>query len=152
MKEEMNPLQLNALIDLVSYIKNKYHISSIKRHKDVASTDCPGTHFPFSTIISSNHIVLEDTWLQRLNQEIKKQGFRTYPTVKRDAQGKITRLIQERLNFVGFNLKIDGIFGINTEKAVKKFQNNRNLKVDGIVGKKTWSYLCLLYTSPSPRD
>ena len=77
----------------------------------------------------------------RLNQEIKKQGFRTYPTVKRDAQGKITRLIQERLNFVGFNLKIDGIFGINTEKAVKKFQNNRNLKVDGIVGKKTWSYL-----------
>ena len=39
------------------------------------------------------------------------------------------------------NLKIDGIFGINTEKAVKKFQNNRNLKVDGIVGKKTWSYL-----------
>ena len=141
MKEEMNPLQLNALIDLVSYIKNKYHLSSIKRHKDVASTDCPGIHFPFSTIISSNHIVLEDTWLQRLNQEIKKQGFRTYPTVKRDAQGKITRLIQERLNFVGFNLKIDGIFGVNTEKAVKKFQNNRNLKVDGIVGKKTWPYL-----------
>ena len=32
MKEEMNPLQLNALIDLVSYIKNKYHLSSIKRH------------------------------------------------------------------------------------------------------------------------
>lgn len=141
MKEEMNPLQLNALIDLVSYIKNKDHLSSIKRHKDIASTDCPGTHFPFSTIISSNHIVLEDTWLQRLNQEIKKQGFRTYPTVKRDAQGKITRLIQERLNFVGFNLKIDGIFGVNTEKAVKKFQNNRNLKVDGIVGKKTWPYL-----------
>ena len=64
-----------------------------------------------------------------------------YPTVKRDAQGKITRLIQERFNFLGFNLKIDGIFGINTEKAVKKFQNNRNLKVDGIVRKKTWSYL-----------
>lgn len=75
MKEEMNPLQLNALIDLVSYIKNKYHLSSIKRHKDVASTDCPGTHFPFSTIISSNHIVLEDTWLQRLNQEIKNKVF-----------------------------------------------------------------------------
>ena len=37
-------------------------------------------------------------------------------------------------------LKIDDIFGVNTEKAVKKFQNNRNLKVDGIVGKKTWPY------------
>ena len=42
---------------------------------------------------------------------------------------------------LGISLKIDGIFGVNTEKAVKKFQNNRNLKVDGIVGKKTWPYL-----------
>ena len=54
---------------------------------------------------------------------------------------KLQDSFKKRLNFVGFNLKIDGIFGINTEKAVKKFQNNRNLKVDGIVGKKTWSYL-----------
>lgn len=141
MKEKMNSIQLNALIDLVSYLKNKYHLSIVKRHKDVASTNCPGTNFPFSTIISSNPIVLEDTWLQRLNQEIKNQGFSTYPTIKRNARGKITRLIQERLNFVGFYLKTDGIFGINTEKAVQKFQNKRNLKADGIVGKKTWSYL-----------
>ena len=141
MKEKMNSIQLNALIDLVSYLKNKYHLSTVKRHKDVASTDCPGINFPFSTIISSNPIVLEDTWLQRLDQEIKNQGFSTYPTVKRNARGGITKLIQERLNFVGFHLKTDGIFGINTEKAVKKFQNNRNLKADGIVGKKTWSYL-----------
>lgn len=27
------------------------------------------------------------------------------------------------------------------KKLLKKFQNNRNLKIDGIVGKKTWSYL-----------
>lgn len=51
MKEEMNPLQLNALIDLVSYIKNKYHLSSIKKHKDVCSTNCPGTNFPFDEIV-----------------------------------------------------------------------------------------------------
>lgn len=141
MQEKMNALQLNAFIDLVSYLKKKYSITDIKRHKDVNATNCPGTYFPFSTIITSNHIVQEDTWLQRLNKEIKRQGFSFYPTVKKKARGEITKLIQERLNFVGFNLKIDGIFGSNTEKAVKKFQKNRNLKNDGIIGKKTWAYL-----------
>jgi hypothetical protein len=33
---------------------------------------------------------------------------------------------------------VDGIFGRNTEKAVKKYQFENNLVVDGIVGKKTW--------------
>lgn len=33
---------------------------------------------------------------------------------------------------------IDGIFGPNTEKAVKKFQYENNLTVDGLVGNKTW--------------
>lgn len=74
MKEEMNPLQLNALIDLVSYIKNKYHLSSIKRHKDVASTDCPGTHFHFLQLFLKSYC-FRSTWLQRLNQEIKNKAF-----------------------------------------------------------------------------
>lgn len=36
----------------------------------------------------------------------------------------------------------DGSFGGNTLKAVKAFQKNRGLKVDGIVGANTWN--CLL--------
>ncbi len=63
------------------------------------------------------------------------------PTVKKGAKGNITRLIQERLNSVGFNLTLDGIFGENTKKAVKVFQKNRGLTEDGIVGPKTWEWL-----------
>lgn len=36
------------------------------------------------------------------------------------------------------NLYPDGIFGKLTEEAVKEFQNANGLKVDGIVGDKTW--------------
>ena len=35
----------------------------------------------------------------------------------------------------------DGIFGSITDKAVRKFQKSKFLKVDGIVGKKTWPVL-----------
>jgi peptidoglycan hydrolase-like protein with peptidoglycan-binding domain len=35
----------------------------------------------------------------------------------------------------------DGVYGIETEKAVRKFQQENNITVDGIVGCETWGYL-----------
>jgi len=35
----------------------------------------------------------------------------------------------------------DGIYGRETEKAVRKFQEENNISVDGIVGCETWGYL-----------
>lgn len=96
-----------------------------------------------------------DDWVARLQAELNNQlkrglkvdGLRgpktlkACPTVKKRAKGNITKLIQERLNSVGFNLSTDGIFGKGTEKAIKVFQKNRGLSQDGIVGKNTWSWL-----------
>lgn len=82
-----------------------------------------------------------DNWVARLNAECTSQGFDGYPTVKKGAEGNITRLIQERLVSVGFNLTLDGIFGTKTKNAVKVFQKNRGLTEDGIVGPKTWEWL-----------
>ena len=36
---------------------------------------------------------------------------------------------------------IDGIFGSGTEKAVKAFQSEKKIAVDGIVGPNTWNKL-----------
>lgn len=36
---------------------------------------------------------------------------------------------------------IDGNFGSKTQQAVRNFQKDKNLKVDGIVGKATWKAL-----------
>jgi peptidoglycan hydrolase-like protein with peptidoglycan-binding domain len=38
---------------------------------------------------------------------------------------------------------IDGVYGPNTEGKVKAFQQDRRLKVDGIVGQQTWRALGL---------
>ena len=96
-----------------------------------------------------------DEWVARLQQELNYQfkrgltvdglkGPKTLnacPTVKKGAKGNVTRLIQERLNSVGFSLGVDGIFGTATYNAVKVFQRNRGLSQDGIVGKNTWNWL-----------
>lgn len=42
--------------------------------------------------------------------------------------------IQKYLKILGYNLSTDGIFGEDTENAVKDFQKSKNLSVDGIVG------------------
>lgn len=96
-----------------------------------------------------------DEWVARLQRELNTQchkglvvdglrGPKTLNaciTVKKGARGNITKLIQERLNSVGFHISTDGIFGGSTEKAVKVFQKNRGLKADGIVGRNTWEWL-----------
>jgi peptidoglycan hydrolase-like protein with peptidoglycan-binding domain len=38
-------------------------------------------------------------------------------------------------------LILDGIFGAQTDAAVKSFQNTAHIGVDGIVGPHTWSAL-----------
>lgn len=48
----------------------------------------------------------------------------------------LTRLIQQRLGFEGEAL--DGLFGADTEEAVRKYQQIHNLEADGKVGINTW--------------
>ncbi len=96
-----------------------------------------------------------DQWVADLQAELNRQyntglavdglkGPKTLaacPLVKKGARGNITRLIQRRLNSVGFHLSTDGIFGSGTYNAVNVFQKNRGLYQDGKVGKKTWDWL-----------
>ena len=66
-------------------------------------------------------------------------------TLKRGMRGEQVRLLQETLNELpagaALDLKEDGIFGKDTEAAVKSFQADKGLTVDGVVGRKTWSAL-----------
>lgn len=90
------------------------------------------------------------SWIARLQEECNKQGFSNQkvdgiagpntlngsPMVRRGARGNITKLIQEKLG-----ISADGIFGANTEVAVKNYQRTNGLSVDGIVGRNTWRKL-----------
>lgn len=66
----------------------------------------------------------------------------TLPTLKNGSLGTSVKALQILLNSYGFDCgKADGEIGKLTLSAVKRFQSAKNLTVDGIVGKNTWTKL-----------
>jgi hypothetical protein len=58
--------------------------------------------------------------------------------LKKGSRGAEVMELQRRLTNLGYSTKgIDGVFGNNTDAAVRKFQKAKKLKVDGIVGPAT---------------
>jgi peptidoglycan hydrolase-like protein with peptidoglycan-binding domain len=65
-----------------------------------------------------------------------------WPIVKKGANSTAVRLIQLRLNDLGFGpLGVDGDFGDHTDTAVRHAQQAKGLSVDGVVGKDSWHAL-----------
>jgi len=58
------------------------------------------------------------------------------------SQGQLVKKLQQKLSELGFNVgPADGVFGPRTEAAVIKFQTDRGLDIDGVVGNQTWAEL-----------
>lgn len=64
-----------------------------------------------------------------------------WPTLKKGSTGAEVYALQYLLNDLGYALTVDGILGNKTRQAVEDFQQDKGLKVDGIVGAKTWAKL-----------
>ncbi|MCB1547534.1 MAG: peptidoglycan-binding domain-containing protein [Hyphomicrobiaceae bacterium] len=57
------------------------------------------------------------------------------------ASGQGVTTLQRLLTEAGFDVEKDGKFGPKTLQAVRDFQKNEGIKIDGIVGKVTWDRL-----------
>ena len=77
----------------------------------------------------------------------RKADYReSYPgtALRVGSRGRSVALIQTALNRISQSfpaipkLAVDGIYGANTERAVRVFQEAFGLDVDGIVGRQTW--------------
>ncbi|MFB9485369.1 peptidoglycan-binding protein [Streptomyces filamentosus] len=68
----------------------------------------------------------------------------SWPVLKTGSRGTDVFTAQHLLAARGHTVKADGAYGKNTAAAVAKFQKRAGLRVDGIVGPKTWAKLTAL--------
>lgn len=164
-KETMNDVQKNAIKELVAYLKKIYNITKVQRHSDTISTSCPGVNYPFYEIINeqvssaTQTVVKVDEEKERIkelqsllnkiynsglavdgiignltNNALRRVVLRNY------SDNDLVKFVQRRLIMNGHgvgNCGVDGKYGKDTENAVRKFQSQKGLVVDGIAGINT---------------
>ena len=82
--------------------------------------------------LSADGIVGNNTYAKLFTECLLKDGSR----------GELVKALQTRLNEQGYGAgNADGIFGSNTEQAVKALQSAAGIATDGKVGKNTWTAL-----------
>lgn len=83
---------------------------------------------------------------------VPRNNLNNYPLLRSGSQNNFVYLLQFILNEYGYNLSVDGIFGNRTLSAVRDFQRNNSLAVDGLVGTNTWRTLLTLAPYPLLRE
>ncbi|AFY56066.1 putative peptidoglycan-binding domain-containing protein [Rivularia sp. PCC 7116] len=84
---------------------------------------------------------MEENTSQKLPMILEATAVNRLPTLRFGDRGNSVRILQRLLVAKRYPISVDGDFGVLTETAVKAFQSRRGLRVDGIVGPRTWRAL-----------
>lgn len=152
----------NLLVRLANILRTKEIASSISP-KDLPQIPLsPGNPAPNSlnqpteqpteqTPTPIEKTLPEPTTAQRLRSRLVSDGSTVLarygssrndlPVLRFGTTGISVRVLQRLLASNGYGVEIDGRFGALTEAAVKAFQSQQEITIDGIVGQVTWSEL-----------
>ncbi|MCI8403853.1 MAG: hypothetical protein HFE49_03020 [Clostridia bacterium] len=121
----------------LTYLRNRYYDSNTGRF---LSEDPIKDGMNWYSYCGGDPVMLVDCEGLRRSGELIKIGTGRISDVK---------AIQNKLNNLGYkgangkSLDVDGIFGSNTDYAVRQYQRDNGLSVDGIVGDATWEKMNL---------
>lgn len=109
--ETMPNVQKKALGELVEYLKKKYNISKVVRHKDYNSTACPGGNYPYEYIKNYKAAVVVTPVVKKVEEVLNGMDIKTLQTFLNkngftDNEGKV--------------LVVDGHEGPRTKAAKAK--------------------------------
>jgi peptidoglycan hydrolase-like protein with peptidoglycan-binding domain len=101
-----------------------------------ATTEAAVKAFQQAKGITADGIVGKVTWINI------DEADQNEPVLNVGSTGLPVRRAQKRMSLVGYDVGgVDGRYGIATEGAVKKLQQQRGLAIDGVVGPHTWSII-----------
>lgn len=120
---------------LLQFLLNQYGANLVVDGIFGAKTETAVRQFQETNSLTVDGIVGQNTWKTLLT-------LPTYPVLRIGNRGAYVKFLQQLLESNLYPVgQIDGIFGNNTQNAVKAFQQNNNLTIDGIVGVNTWNTL-----------
>jgi N-acetyl-anhydromuramyl-L-alanine amidase AmpD len=155
--QTMPKAQLEAGKELVAYLKDKYKITTIKGHRDLMATSCPGLNFPFFEIASAKQNVIKENLVLAFQKAAQADGYKfaqygcdgIYGNETAEAMKKCivkkrifykykncTKLVQRLLG-----VQQDGLCGSQTANAIREFQKKKGLVADSCCGFNTWKAL-----------
>jgi len=138
LKQGGNSLWPRATVRSLQYLLNAHGARLTVDGHFGAKTKAAVIAFQRSRKLAASGVVNARTWKQLV------------VSVKRGSHGPAVRAVQDQINFRnnenGHTLTVDGVYGKQTEAAVRAFQKAMSAEVphfavDGIVGTQTWQAL-----------
>lgn len=135
MDDIMPEAQQKSIIELGSYIRHKYGITQVYGHRDLYSTDCPGSQYPLQEIAAC---ILTGSY----NVSAASPGVEN-PILKEQIKA-----LQYNFNkIMGTSLRIDGVPGTNTVAAVNSYTITKGGGPNNIIRwiqqkLQLWGYNC----------
>jgi N-acetylmuramoyl-L-alanine amidase len=133
--------------DITGKMCPKYYVDDINEWKSFVDDIFNSKSTKTKTVTTNSKVI---TSLQKaLNNSYKlklvvdgklgnktKTVLQTY-NIKNYTNNAYAKWIQQRLKDKGYNIKVDGKFGSDSEKILKQFQKDKGLKTDGVCGYNT---------------
>ena len=123
-------------VTILQYILNRYGYNLVADGIFGGGTYRAVLDFQRNNNLTQDGIVGRNTWNALLNFSPQTQTLR-----RGDRKSGVLYLQRLLLSFLYPITDLDGIFGAETENAVRQFQTENGLSADGIVGRNTWSAL-----------
>ena len=135
----------NNFVKIIQYLLNEYGFSLSPDGIFGGNTLNAVRQFQANNNLTQDGIVGRNTWSRLLN--ISPQSV----VLRRGSKESAVLFLQKLLlSFLYPITNLDGIFGRETENALREFQSENGLAVDGVVGTNTWRTLLNSRGRPNP--
>ncbi len=137
--------EVRARLERIGLLPREEQLGREQRQTFDSAVDSAVRSFQQERGISVDGVVGPMTF-QRLEEARWKLGDRVVSyTYSRPTAGDDIIDLQRQLNTLGFQLtRIDGVFGSETDRALREFQRNCGLEADGTCGPEVWRALSRL--------
>lgn len=148
---EVSEATENNAVELVKYLMNKYGIDAnhVARHYDITKKSCPSASFRtgdrWSKFIAKLGGSVQDATMVSPAPSAKVKSY-----LSQGDKGNAVRTMQTMLIACGYSCGkygADGSFGTGSKNALKSFQKDHGLTVDGLYGNSSKAKLEAVYNT-----